>query len=332
MRNIKTILIISILLTIFVFLFFYNRYNKSYTKVSVQRGDITKEISVPGKVKAEKDANLRFDSIGKVSKLNVSENDFVKKGDVLAVLDQAFYNNDVSTARSYVSEAEDEINKFIDTYRKDLGEPEIIYQRKQLEERLKQAKLVLKNMLKKKSNSVLIAPFDGVVVDVNTSVGEVVNPLDMTPVIKVADLSTIYFEAEVDQEDSSDIKPGQKAGVNLDAFKDKEFIGEVFNVSKFTTNTKENDSVVKVKIKFLGDVSNLKLGLEGDSQIEIETKKNVLLVPKDSVFNDAQGRYVYLWNRNKLIKKSVKTGIFNGVNWEILDGLDDSSIVAEKQR
>ena len=76
------------------------------------------------------------------------------------------------------------------------------------------------------------------------------------------------------------------------------------------------------------DLRSLKLGLEGDAQIVLEERRDVILVPKRAVVRENQQAYVRLWKKGRLSKQTVVLGAFDGVNWEILEGLSEADIVA----
>lgn len=334
MKIFKTKSIIALILVTLsiIFLIAFNSYKSlAYDKVQIKKGSIQKIVSATGTITAEKKANLSFKSTGKIVYFPFTENDKVAQGEVLAVLDQKILQNNVNVANSALQGARTEIDEFVETNQGDLGEPKIIYQKKQLEEKWKQARLNLDSANQNLLNASLISPFDGIVTIANGQINEWVGIFEEMPLVQVVDFSTLYFEAEVEQEDSFDIKPGQQVIINLDALENETFEGEVYEVSKFTTKTPENNIVVLVKIKFINPPYNLKIGLEGDAQIIIKEKEDVLLLPKKVLEKDNEESHVNLWRGNKLVKTPVKVGIFDGNYWEVVEGLNENDVVAKKK-
>ncbi len=84
-------------------------------------------------------------------------------------------------------------------------------------------------------NATLTAPFDGTVISVGPQVGETVGP--STPILTLADLAHLQFEAGVDQILLEQMQVGQTVTIVPDAFKDKTVTGKVSRIGWVATNT-----------------------------------------------------------------------------------------------
>jgi len=75
------------------------------------------------------------------------------------------------------------------------------------------------------------APIDGTVLQVNIRPGELATPQALSPLLLIANLSTLNVRAELDERDVNEIKVGQSATVRAAAFPDREFTGTVASIA-----------------------------------------------------------------------------------------------------
>ena len=120
----------------------------------------------------------------------------------------------------------------------------------------------------------LIAPFDAIVTSRNLEPGEVVSL--GKEVISLADLSRVDIKIFVNETEIGNVKPGQKASVNIDTFPDKAYSGEVSYISpeaEFTpkiiqTHKERVKLVYLVKISVANPKLELKSGMPADVRFE----------------------------------------------------------------
>jgi len=318
----------------------------SYDKTAARRGEIASTIAASGKVKSETEVILKFPSSGKLATLNVRENDRVKKGEVIATLESHTLSATLQKARNDLLAKQATAQKVLDEV-KDHDKDETFVQKEKrvaAETARDSAYDSVKEAERALEDSVLTSPIDGIATQVNGNVGEWITALDNKAIAKVIDPTELFFEAGISQEDSGQVAVGQAARVELDAIKDSILEGTVYEVPMSTSVNNDGEIVVPIKIKFtLGD--NLKLGYEGDTQIITKSKTDAILVPKGAVVRDAQTVYIpnsnmvlrsigglvpFLSNLSRDVKK-VKLGMFDGSNWEILEGLGESEEILVKK-
>jgi HlyD family secretion protein len=178
--------------------------------------------------------------------------------------------------------------------------------------------------------SLLRAPFDGVVVQVNGEVGEYVTPsppgILTLPAVDMIDSSCFYVNAPIDEVDAPRIKVGMPARVTLDAFKDRRFAAKVSRTADYVLDLEKQSRTVDVEVRFdnVADYTDLLPGYSADAEVIIATRENVLRVPSESVVDK---KYVYvLAADNKLQKREVTIGL---ANWDFTE--IDSGVKAGEQ-
>jgi HlyD family secretion protein len=178
--------------------------------------------------------------------------------------------------------------------------------------------------------TVLKAPFDGVIADVSTEVGEWITPsppgLPIPPVIEILDTSGIYVSAPLDEVDVAKVKVGLPVRITLDAYPGRSSSGKVTRVAPFVLDVKEQNRTFEVEA-VLDDSSfaaKLKPGLSADVTVVLRTVENVLRIPGYALL---EGDHVLVLRGGRLVRVPVKTGLKNWDFVEITGGLSEGDLV-----
>lgn len=148
------------------------------------------------------------------------------------------------------------------------------------------------------------------------------------PVFSVVDDKELSFTAEIDEADIEKIKIGQKVSVTLDAFNGKTFDGAVTSIGTVAQSTTTGGTIFLVEMSLeQGDVQ-LKLGMKGDSTIEVEKVASALTIPIEALFSEGGKDYVYTIVNNKLTKTNITAGTTTDTSVEVLDGLKEGDEIA----
>lgn len=173
------------------------------------------------------------------------------------------------------------------------------------EMRANQQSALLRGQTSQRSKATQLSPLTGVIADIPTRVGEyAVAGLSTTPLMTIADMSTINVEVNVDETEISNVEVGQQAKVKVDALGEKEITGVVTQknplaVSKSDTQGGLSNRVnvqeakeFKVTVKLLepmpDEVRNgLRPGMSATATITTKTKNNVIAVPLEAIVEKA---------------------------------------------
>jgi HlyD family secretion protein len=173
--------------------------------------------------------------------------------------------------------------------------------------------------------TLLTAPFDGVVAEINGEPGEIVSPsppgIPTPPAVEIIDASCLYASAPIDEVDAPQVESCLPARITLDAFPDREFNGQVQRIAPYVLDVEKQARTVEVEV-FFSDPEQVKLLLPGysaDVEIILERHDNVLRIPSEALLDENK---VYLINAEmRLIKRTVETGLSNWRYTEITAGL-----------
>lgn len=321
--KLKIIIVLIIIVALIVGYLFYQ--NTRYETVRISRGNMKLTVSTSGTVKAEKTANLRFGSTGRITYLPFRENDEVREGQVVASLDKNILQSSIRQAEQDFIAAKAEVEKVYDETgrKKDESFSEKV-KRTAAEAKQNKAYDTLKDAEQAIKDSNLYAPFDGVVTAVNGEINEWTNAFSTQPLITVVDFSTIYFDGEISEENSNLIKVGQVAIITIDAHPGTTHEGKVNQISKQVRKNGDGENIVPVKIAFDTQDTTILLNFKGDAQVIVGEKENVLLLPKNAVEKEGKSAYVSVRDGYFIRKKPIQLGEFNGKFWEIINGLKES--------
>jgi HlyD family secretion protein len=162
--------------------------------------------------------------------------------------------------------------------------------------RTNQAAAILRGQKNQRDKTMQSAPINGVIADIPSKVGTfAVAGLSTTPLLTIADMSTINVEVKVDETEIDKVAVGQVAKVKVDAFGEKELIGEVtqktplaVGKSQTTGGLSTNINVqeakefrVVIQLKEVPDETRkgLRPGMSATATITTNTVKDVVTVP-----------------------------------------------------
>jgi HlyD family secretion protein len=172
--------------------------------------------------------------------------------------------------------------------------------------------------------TVITAPFDGVVLDVTTEVGEWISPsppgVPIPPVLDVIDPRALYVSAPIDEADVARIRVGLPARLTLDAFRGRSFKGKLSYVSSFVETRQEQNRTLRVEavLEETQLPENLLPGLSADIEVILDARENVLRIPTYALLENNR---VLVAAGDRLVERKVATGLHNWSFTEITSGL-----------
>lgn len=297
----------------------------------VKRGDINSSVFASGKTKAEKEAHLSFGSTGKIVYLPVKKNQEVKKGQAVATIDTSDLKANLDKELQDYLKTRWDFEQTKATYKDSIITDTIARIKDKSQFDLNKSVTEVEISDRAIKNASLYTPFDGIVTAVNGQLNEWVSIYSSKPLVTIIDPQTVYFEAEIEEEDIGKISLGQETRANLDAYPQKEFVGKVSEIDKGTIVKSNNDTVLPVKIAFSKNDIQPITGLNGDVQIVLSTKKDILLVPKMAVKKRNGASFVV--KKSGLVLKTIgiETGISDSKNIEIISGVSQNDQIVLPQ-
>lgn len=332
-RKLFLFLIILSIAAFFGYRTFKARSKKEVYKTAlVKKQDIVQTVSASGKVKAEDEATVKFQTSGKLTWVGVKKGDRVKQWQTIASLDVRELERDLKKELlDYMNERWDYEQTTLDDYR-DMAVTETIRRAKeQAQFDLDITILDVEIADIALEYATIYSPINGIVTTAEAP-HPGVNVTPLTAEFIISNPDTLIFSANVDEVDIGKIKKGQKATIILDAYPEEEFIADVEHIEFTSSTTTGGGTAFAVKFKLPINTldEKFKLGMNGEVDIVIEKKQDVLTIPFEAVKGDEEGSFVYILKDNKPEKIYIKPGFSNDIETQILDGLleGDSIIVS----
>ena len=172
----------------------------------------------------------------------------------------------------------------------------------------------------------LLAPFDGVIGEINGERYEYVTPSPLgvptPPVVDIIESGCFYVIAPIDEVDVSGIRTGMPARITMDAYGSRIFQGRVRRVSDYVLDAEKQARTVDVEVSFIHpeDFSLLLAGYSADIEVILEVRTDVVRVPTEAVMAD-QHVYVFKPTQGKIARRRIRIGLSNWDHTEVLDGL-----------
>ena len=161
----------------------------------------------------------------------------------------------------------------------------------------------------------VIAPINGTVILRSMETGQSFTPTDV--IFTMADRLTV--KAQVDETDIAQVKNGQRAMINLDAYPNNPVKGKVVHVAYDSTIT---NNVTSYSVDVLPDEvpDFMRSGMTANVNVVVDTKKDILLIPLTAVTTTDEGKFVEVKQGDKTSLVPVELGSDNGRFAEVVKG------------
>lgn len=285
--------------------------------INPSRGDISSFLLYSSNVDSEKMVDIYPMTSGIIEKINYDEGDLVKKGAVLAVLDDREAAINEKKARLNYEQLKVEFNRQEEIYKKDLISKED-YERLKfgLESALldwKQAQLLL-------SYTRITSPISGAVSKRHIKIGNKITSAQLA-------FSVVNFNEKIAVVNI----PGQERE-NLYLKQESIIIDGSRKVPGFVKRISPaidpESGTFKVTVEISDNKNTLAVGQFVNVKIVKKVHKNVVLLTKDALIYDGGKIFVFIVDKeNKAKKRPVKTGFEDGSRVEVTEGLTDKEKV-----
>ncbi|HLP73538.1 MAG TPA: efflux RND transporter periplasmic adaptor subunit [Bacteroidales bacterium] len=347
----------------------------------VQKRNIVETITANGKIQPEKEVKITPDVSGEIVELTIKEGDQVKKGQLLLRIKPDVYISQrdrsmasISSSRARLAQSEAQFmqaglafNRSKQLYQEqtisksEFEQAEASYAVAKSEVdaakfAVVSAEASLKEANENLTKTSIYAPMSGTVSMLLVELGERVagtNLMAGTEMLRVADLSRMEAQVEVNENDIVRVKLGDTALISVDAYLDRKFKGvvtEIANSAKTTGVSADQVTNFDVKILVLPEsyrdieekegTNPFRPGMSATVDIQTQSKSDIMAVPIQSVTTrvdtskfkavttDEDIRtIVFITDGKYALAKDVKTGIQDNSYIEILSGVEDKEKV-----
>ncbi|GAA1014358.1 macrolide-specific efflux protein MacA [Acrocarpospora pleiomorpha] len=288
----------------------------------VTRGSVVASVSASGAVESARTRSLTFGSNGTVESIKVEPGDKVKKGAVLARLDDTAARESLEATKASLDAAEDADTSTASGYSQYIN--------------ARNAHRAAKRAL---DATVIKAPYGGTVTAVNGTVGGSSGGSSgssggtagaqsdtSTGFIELADTTALRIVGQFTEADVTRLKVGQAATVTFDALTGVSASGKVTVIDP---QPQTNNNVVQYAATVsLSEVpSTVRLGQTASVQVIVETVDDVLTLPSALITTAGGQSSVTLLNNGQQVRTRVEVGVKGDAATEIVSGLKEGDQV-----
>ncbi len=285
----------------------------------VQRRDLVSVVTASGRIRPHRRVEIQADVSGRIVDLRILEGQDVASGDTLLIIDQATYQAAVQRSQAALSSSQasatqaranrDQAEHMLTRTRRILEQNSELISEQELESAetnhdvqealyqaseymVEQARANVREAIDRLAKTVIIAPLNGRVTRLNVEQGEtaIIGTMNNpgTVLLTVADLSEMEAVVEVDETDVPLIELGDSASIEIDAFPDETFVGQVTEIGHssiqggalgFSGTTSDQSVDFEVVIRITVPPEGLRTDLSCTSDIVAEARDSVLSIP-----------------------------------------------------
>ena len=354
MKKFSKYILTAVLAILFIgtFVFLYKKSRPAevrYQEIEAAVTDIERTTVITGKIVPRNEVNVKPQINGIIAELYKEAGQQVKEGEVIAKLRVIPDMNSLSSAQSRVRLAEINLKQATTNYEREkalydkkLVSDEEYDQVLQAYNQAKEEKAAAQESLevirdgvsssnKTGSSTLIRSTITGLILDIPVKVGNSViqaNTMnDGTTVATVANMNDLIFDGNIDETEVGALSEGTPMHIRIGALQDFGTEASLEYISpKAVESNGANQFEIKAAVKVTGD-HKIRSGYSANAEIVLERAEQVLSVPESALEFDGDDTYVYRKNGSDFERIPVKTGLSDGVNIEITEGLKQGEIV-----
>lgn len=305
-----------------------------------ERGAIYQSFRATGQVVSKKRVELTTGIPGQIVKVQAKEGDSIKKGQVLATMDERDANIQMQRAAANLESAKKEVvlnERTMDRLvralqmgavsRQMAEDAEAAVNAARAKERVAEEEYKAAQLGAERLN--VTAPFDGVITASFAIEGLWAEPPG--PLFTIVDMSQREVELKIDSSDAARINVGQRVVLTSDAFPEQ-WTESVVRVAPATNRDNSMANIINVYTSLGPDAPPLRYGMQVDAQIRTSANENAVKVPTAAVTTRNGHSAIAVIEDGRLRYRPVVTGIESVNQVEIREGLKagDQVIVINK--
>ncbi|MCQ2142720.1 MAG: efflux RND transporter periplasmic adaptor subunit [Bacteroidales bacterium] len=338
----------------FVFLYMKSRPEKPvYPELSTTRMDVKKSAVITGKITPRNEVNIKPQINGIIAELYKEAGQEVKENDVIAKLKVIPDMSSLSSAESRVrlseinlKQAQTNYDREKALYDKDLVSAEefdkvaqALNQAKEEASAAQDALEVIRDGVSSKnakSSSTLVrSTITGLILDIPVKVGNSViqaNTMnDGTTVATIADMNDLIFDGNIDETEVGSLHEGIPMIISIGALQDLSLDATLEYISpKAIENNGANQFEIKAAVKCNSDVT-IRSGYSANAEIVLASEEDALTIPESALEFSGDSTFVYKKVDEEYVRTQIVTGLSDGINISVKEGLAEGDVVRGSQ-
>lgn len=324
-----------------------------YETVTPSFNDIERTTLLTGKIEPRDEIEIKPQISGIIAEINVEPGDVVKEGDVIARIKVIPDENQLSAAQNRVDVAQQNLELAASKFkrseelygkkiisREEYEESENSYRQSKTEheaalDALSIVRDGVSSVNAQQSNTLVRSTINGLVLDVPIKVGTSVIQAntfnDGTTIAKVADMNDLIFKGKIDETEVGLIATGMPVNISIGALPDVNPTATIEYISPKATED-NGASTFEVKAAVVTpDSVTLRAGYSANASVILSSAPGTLTIPESTIEFSGDSTFVYVLIDSEPTQQwkrvAITTGISDGMNIEIKDGIDKTAIL-----
>ena len=280
--------------------------------VVISPKDLTEDIRMVGNLLPDEEVDLTFETSGKIVEINFKEGTMVRKGDLLAKVNDKPLQAQLSRYEAQLKLAQDRVYRQSTLLEKDAVSQEAFEQaRTELATLNADIDIVKQNI----ALTELRAPFDGVIGLRNVSEGAFAT--SNVVVAKLTKISPLKIDMFIPERYADQIKKGTPLSFTVEG------INETFNATVYAKESEVDAAtrMMAVRATYPNRNGRLMPGRFVSAKIQMQDIPNAIAIPTEAIVPEMGVDKVYKYVGGKAKAVSVKTGIRTDAQIQIIEGL-----------
>ena len=299
------------------------------TGIKISSEPFNHKIEIQANVNTRQNLILFPELSGELKEIYVTEGQQVKKGQLLAIIDDSGLNEELETLKIQFSLSKINFEKTQRLWNKKIGS-EIKY----LESKAKyeSQKKMVDQMKKRLSKTKIIAPFKGIIDEIKGKKGQILTPY-VSPILRIINLNNMYVEALVPENHLPNIKIGSEAIVKIPVLNSS----QKTKINQTGNYINPNNRTFRIEAPLKNIKKVIKPNLAAKILITDYYNQNAVMIPTKIINENAEGE-PYIFKLLKTEKKSIyktkkvfiELGKSTNEKTEILNGLKVDDIIIDE--
>ena len=320
------LLVALIFLGTFVFLWQKSRPKPVvYSEFKPSVSDVVQATIVTGKIEPRNEVNVKPQISGIITEILKEPGDYVNAGEVIAKVKVIPDMSQLSSAEARVrlaainlKQAQVDFSRVEELFKKELISADEFDKAQQSLKQAKEEKLAADIPVKVGNSVILSNTFN-----------------DGTTIASVANMNDLIFRGNIDETEVGKLVVGMPMKITIGALQDLSFDAILEYISpKAVESNGANQFEIKAAVHVLQD-SKIRSGYSANAEIVLDKAANVLTIPESAIEFSGDSTFVYLVKKSgketSYERKLVKTGLSDGVNIEVREGLSEKDVIRGPQ-
>lgn len=275
--------------------------------------DLTEDIRMVGNLLPDEEVDLTFETSGKIVEINFKEGTMVRKGDLLAKVNDKPLQAQLSRYEAQLKLAQDRVYRQSTLLEKDAVSQEAFEQaRTELATLNADIDIVKQNI----ALTELRAPFDGIIGLRNVSEGAYASP--NVVVAKLTKISPLKIDMFVPERYADQVKPGTPLKFTVEG------INEEFNAAVYAKESEVDSEtrMLSVRATYANPNGRLQPGRFISAKIRMQDIPNAIAIPTEAIVPEMGVDKVFVYRGGKAKATAVKTGLRTDALIHIVEGIE----------